>query len=590
MNGLGIKIIAVLLITGLFITGFVIFAPDHILSPVIIFLVSLVVSCTAAFILIRMVVSPLSRLNEGLDILRAGHLDVKVGIPNRDEVGRLSRAVDHLAVSLQRTQENLYKLEQENSGLKMAGGELRNRESYFRRLFEYANDAVFIYDFDGKLLDVNQKACEMLQYSKKELLAFSFLDLYVEPKLSDSQAAKKIGRDTTAVRYESGFRRKDGTVIDVEVSSSTVDLKKGIMQSIISNITERKEMERSLRDSEEKFRTFMETASDLMFMTDANGDLIYVNDAMANRLGYLKPELIGHPLQDIYDKESLDEVKEIRQELLSTGENLHRLIWETKTRKRIYGEMKAVGHFDEQGRFQGIRGIFRDITERKKLETAQRLSQMGKMAADIAHEIKNQLAALTMRAQICLLRPSISDELRQDIKIILDQGNHIDDVVKRLLKFSRPSQGQFVDIQVNDTIDTVLKLVEKQYATYNISIIKKFTHSLPLIRCDEKQIQEVLLNLLGNAFEAMPKGGQITIATSYENGMVQIDLTDTGMGISASDLEHIFDPFFTTKEEGTGLGLSVCFGIIQAHHGDLIYESEPGKGTTARILLPVRRS
>jgi PAS domain S-box-containing protein len=588
MTRLGMKIAVVLFITGLILTGMVGIAHSKSIHPAFILLLSLPVSGMAAFVLIRMIVLPLRNLREGMDIIQAGHLNVKVGLPNRDEIGRLSRAVDRLIESLQKSHEMLFKCEQENAGLKMAGGELRDRESYFRRLFENANDAVFIYDFDGRLFDVNQKACMMLGYAKKELLGLSFFDLYVEPQLTRSQAAFKAGRETTSVRYESTFRRKDGTLIDVELSSGAVDLKRGIMQSIISNITERKEMERSLRDSEERFRTFMETASDLMFITDANGDLSYVNEAMANRLGYMKAELIGQPLQDLFDKESLDEAKEMRQHLLSEGENLHRLIWETKSRKRIYGEMKAVGQFDETGRFQGIRGIFRDITERKKIETAQRLAQMGKMAADIAHEVKNQLAALTMRAQICLLRPSISGELRQDIKIILEQGNHIDDVVKRLLKFSRPSQGQFSETNIHDTIIQILKLVEKQYATYNVSIVKRFAASLPSVRCDEKQIQEVLLNLLGNSFEAMPKGGQITITTSLIEDMIHIEVTDTGMGIRESDLEHIFDPFFTTKEEGTGLGLSVCYGIMQAHRGDLIFESEFGKGTTAKILLPVR--
>jgi len=587
MARLGIKIAAILFSAGLVFTGVALFCHERGIPALFIYLITLFVTGAAVFILIRLFVTPLHRLSEGMEMIKTGNLDIRVGMPARDEIGRLSRDVDRLVEILRESQESLYRMEQENAGLRMAGVDLRDREGYFHRLFEFANDAVFICDFEGRLIDVNQKACMLLGYSKKELMKLSFLDLYAEPSLTRPQAAFKTGRETASVRYESVFRRKDGSCIHVEVSSSPVDLKKSIMQSIVSNITERKRIEKSLRESEEKFRTFMETASDLMFITDAGGMMTYVNDAMANRLGYLKEELVGQPLRDLFDKESLDEAKEIRQRLLSSGENLHQLVWETKTRKRVWGEMKAVGHFDEQGRFQGIRGIFRDITERKKIEAVQRLGEMGKMAADIAHEIKNQLAALTMRAQICLLRPSLSDELRQDIGIILEQGEHIDDIVKRLLKFSKPGEGQFVDVQIHDAVTQVLRLVEKQYATHNVRIEKQFASSLPHIRGDEKQIQEVLLNLLGNAYEAMPKGGRIGIVTSLAGDMVRIGITDSGMGIREGDLDHIFDPFFTTKENGTGLGLSVCFGVIRAHRGELIFESEPGKGTTATILLPV---
>ena len=550
-------------------------------------LLILFVCAGVGFLTAVLVKRPVRRILHGVEMLQAGNLDFKVGLEGRDEIGKLSSAVDQIADEFQQALESVQTFEQEIEDLKTAQTEIQEKEDYFRRLFEHANDPVFIYNFEGTFFDVNQNACALLGYTRKELLNISFLDLYAEITLTRSQAASKMGAESTSVRYESVFCRKDGSPVDVEISTSVVDLKKGILQSIVTNITERKRMDRSLRESEEKFRTFMETASDMMFITDENGTITYVNMAMANTLEYLSEELIGKPLYDLYESESLDEAKKMRLELIDRGEDLHRLVWESKTRKRIYGELKVVGSFDENGQFLGIRGIFRDLSERKKIENAQRLAEMGKMSADLAHEVKNQLAVLMMRSQIARMRPEMNDDLKEDLEMIEVQSARMNEVIRRLLRFSKPSQGEFKVGDIHETINQVIQLVEKQYSLHNVQIVTEFFDGSIQVKIDEKQIQEVFINLIGNAFEAMPGGGRITLSTTLDSDNVQVSVTDNGGGISEADLDRIFDPFFTTKEEGTGLGLSVCYGTVQAHKGDLNYESEMGKGTTARVTLPV---
>jgi len=529
----------------------------------------------------------LVRLDQGAEIVVNGNLDYQFTVRTKDEVGKLAGALEHLIKELKKNILSVESLGEESVRRQESERELRDREEHFRRLFEYSNDAVFIYNFDGRIMDVNNRACRMLDYPKDELLKIPFMDLQTLDELSRSKAAFKTGGKTGSLRFESRFRKNEGGVIDVEISSSIVDLKKGIMQSIVSNITERKEIEKSLRESEEKFRSFMETASDLMFITDADGVFVYVNEAMLHVLGYSREETVGMPFAEILDRDNLEYAKMKRRQFVEWGEDIHRLVWETKTRRKIHGEMKASGIYDTDGRFRGIRGVFRDITERKKVEESQRLAELGKLASDMAHEVNNQIAIISTRASISLMRNVPNDDLQKDLKVIADQCEQVKDIVKRLLLFSKPSKGNFREVNLNDAVELIIQLVKDQFAKHNVAIDRESDSDLPRVRIDEKQMQEVFLNLLRNAFEAMPNGGRISVRTYLNGDMVQTDVTDTGTGISESDLSHIFDPFFTTKENGTGLGLSVCYGIVQAHRGDLKYKSRVGLGTTASVALPL---
>lgn len=539
------------------------------------------------YVVFKKISQPINQLLEGIRIFSSGHFDHPIELNVKNEIGELSRAIATLTEDLNNANKTIDLLSREKEQLKVVETELEEKKEYYRRLFEYSNDAVFIYDFEGHIQEVNAKACQMLGYSRKELLRIPFLELQTEEELEKCKAAIRTGTKTGSIRYESVFRKKDGQTIDVEISSSIVDIKKGMMQSIVSNITERKEMERSLRESEEKFRTFMETASDLMFITDANGILTYVNEAMVHTLGFAKEELIGMPFQDLLYKESIETSKALRQEWLELGEDVHPLILESKNRRKIYGEMKAVAIYDTQGKFQGIRGVFRDMTERKKIEQSQRLAELGQLAADMAHEVNNHVMIIQTRGKIAQMRKVDDPEWKNDVEIILNQCAQTQDIVKRLLLFSKPSRGEFKEINIHEVLNLVIGLVEDQFRHHQVHIEKQFHPRLPFIKADEKQMQEVFMNLLRNAFEAMPQGGIILIKTVPRRDEIHIHVTDTGCGISENDLKQIFNPFFTTKENGTGLGLSVCYGIIKAHKGDLRYTSKLGKGTTATVILPV---
>jgi len=531
----------------------------------------------------------MSSFQKSVRIVRTGNLEYKTNTHTDTEIGEISRDIDDMVGELNKSKVKIAVLSEKEIEQKNTIKQLEKQEDHFRSLFEQSNDAVFVYDFDGKMIDVNQEACKMLGYDKKTLMGIKFLDLHTEEELVASKDAFKTGTETCSVRFESKFKKSNGDELDVDISTSVVDLKKGVMQSIVSDITSRKRLQKALRESEEKFRTFMETANDFMYIANKKNQLIYVNSGMANNLGYTQQEMQKMTLSDIVHEEYKEEFEKQQAELVETGDVIYEPVWETKNRQKVYGELKAVSIYTPEGLVVGTRGVFRDISERKKIEQSQRLAQLGELSADVAHEVNNPITIISGHAELAIMKAGKIDKetLMRNMKVIVEQCETAKNIIKRLLMFSKPSKGDFSEYSVNQAIEEVINLVSHKFMSDNVKLNMELAEKVPKVNMDYKQIQEVLMNLFKNADEAMPeKGGEITVKTSYNDDIVKIEVKDTGSGISEEAMGKIFDPFFTTKEEGTGLGLSVCYGILKAHGGDLKYTSVKGEGTTATLLFP----
>jgi signal transduction histidine kinase len=219
---------------------------------------------------------------------------------------------------------------------------------------------------------------------------------------------------------------------------------------------------------------------------------------------------------------------------------------------------------------------------------SDKLASLGKLVADMAHEVNNPLMIISGNAQLSLLDESLNQELKNNLKIIHEECNRAKSIIQRLLMFSRPSKGEQRSLDINQSIESVVKLLEHQFSLSNVKINRRFNTGLPFITADERQFQEVIMNLLNNARDAMPGGGEITINTSLDGEYLKINIKDSGVGMDDKTLTRAFEPFFTTKEKGTGLGLSVCYGIIKAHKGKIEVKSQPQKGTTVHIWLPLK--
>jgi len=250
----------------------------------------------------------------------------------------------------------------------------------------------------------------------------------------------------------------------------------------------------------------------------------------------------------------------------------------------------------------------RELQEAEKaLVKFEKFASLGRLAADMAHEVNNPLMIISGRAQLSLMEEIENEEIKESLRIILDQCNRAKDIMQRLLKFSKPTKSKTAVININRSLEFILSLVEYQYSINNIEVKREFAPTLPVIKGNDKQLHEVFMNVITNAAQAMPEGGTLTIKTYTKkltqpaegvglrkgdvfkpgDSVIVVEIKDTGGGIPKSELERIYDPFYTTKEKGTGLGLSVCYGIIKSHGGIISHSSQVGKGTVATIILPI---
>ena len=228
-----------------------------------------------------------------------------------------------------------------------------------------------------------------------------------------------------------------------------------------------------------------------------------------------------------------------------------------------------------------------DITRLKKVEESQRLAQLGRLLSDMAHEVNNPLMIISGRAELALLDKSLNRKVKDSLNLMLDQCFFAKDIIQRLLKYSRLGKIQKSPVDISKTLDLISDILQHHFKIANITFKKEIKGGLPEVVANEKQLQEVFMNVMRNSADAMPNGGMITVRASKDKSFLKIDIEDTGEGIPKDVLERIFEPFFTTKQKGTGLGLAVCHTIIREHGGDLVYKSTEGKGTTATILLPI---
>ncbi|MEI6862991.1 MAG: ATP-binding protein [Candidatus Omnitrophota bacterium] len=223
-----------------------------------------------------------------------------------------------------------------------------------------------------------------------------------------------------------------------------------------------------------------------------------------------------------------------------------------------------------------------------KFIQSEKLASLGRLISDISHEVNNPLMIISANAQFAIMSGSVSDKLKDKLELIVKECQRAADIIHRTLKFAKPSKGEAKEVKIGDSLEAVVNIVKMQFEMAKVNIERNYPNIPVIISVDNQLIQEVFMNILNNAKEAMPDGGTIAIIVSLEGDFVRIDFKDTGCGISEDDKKRLFEPFFTTKEKGTGLGLSICYGIIKAHNGEIRLESQFNKGATVTVLLPLK--
>ena len=477
---------------------------------------------------------------------------------------------------------------------------LRESEEKFRTFMDTASDLMHITDKDGNLTYVNEFMARALGYSRKEMIGMHFTQLLSEQYLKGfEQRTEKLIRQGQ-ITLEPVRVTKEGKKIYLETKVVAVyddDGNYAGSRGISRDITERKKMEEEL----ELRALLLDNVQDAVNLSDFGGDIIYVNDMACKSLGYSREELLKMNLGELDTAEYAHTLKYRNQELMKKNHTTFETCNSRKDRSMLPVEIHA--RLIEVGGKKLVLSIDRDITERKQMEVERkemeqkahqesRLASIGEMASGVAHEINNPLVGVVGFSQLLMERKDLPDDVRGQLKMIHDGGQRVASIVKRLLSFTRQRKPERAYVDINQTIKATLEMVAYEMETANMKVINQLDPELPGTIADAGQLQQVFLNLVINAEKEMSLAhgkGNLHIKTETIGNKIRISFKDDGLGIAKENLDRIFDPFFTTREvgQGTGLGLSVCHGVIAEHNGRIYAESKPGRGATFIVELPV---
>jgi two-component system NtrC family sensor kinase len=365
-------------------------------------------------------------------------------------------------------------------------------------------------------------------------------------------------------------------------------------------MVEKVRLQKELIETKNFLESIVEKAGDAISVVDLEGKVLYWNEGAEKIYGYKKEEILGKKLsQFLYprDERLRAEEEKLMDQLMARvkrGEVVPNVEVkrQTKEGREIITSMTISPLRDAEGRIVGVSRICKDITDLKKAEErlilAERLSSLGELTAGVAHELRNPLAGIKINTQI-LSRKKDLPEMEKKLMNSTQEGiEKIQKIVDDMLHFAKPKPSHFREEEINEVVEKSMAILQTKLKKANIISVFEQGQGLPKVRIDIHQIQQVLINVLLNAIQAMEKGGTLTIRTFSEDGNdVGIEVRDTGVGIPRPHLKKIFDPFFTTKSEGTGLGLSISLKILENHGATIDVVSEEGKGSTLTIYFPV---
>ncbi len=485
---------------------------------------------------------------------------------------------------------------------------LRASEEEFKNLFEHVASGVFISSKKGKFLNANRALLDMLGYdSKEEFLNIDLpQDLYVKPE--DRRTFQEMmERDGRVIDYEVEFKRKDGSTIPILLTGHPrYDPQGNIIgyEGLNVDLTQRKLMEKELREAYDFMNKIVQSSPNAITATDMKGNILIWNQAAEETLGYRASDVIGKMnIRKIYPEGVARKVMQMLRsdEFGGIGRlSTYPMVYVRRDGEVVEGNLSAAIIYDAHGKQIASVGSFVDLRDRLQMERAlrdtqeqllqsEKLAAMGRLTSQIAHELNNPLYGIMNTLELLKTEIPADNKRRKILEMALSETVRLSDLLRKMLSFSKPDQEERHPVDINPVIDEILLLHEKQLKENDINIAATYAKELGLINASKNQLRQVFLNMVANARDAMPNGGTLSVTTSGDNDNVLVEITDTGTGIREEHLDKIFDSFFTTKGEvkGVGLGLSVCYGFIEDHGGDIEVKSQVGEGTTFTISLPV---
>ncbi|MEO5814532.1 MAG: PAS domain S-box protein [Gemmatimonadaceae bacterium] len=472
-------------------------------------------------------------------------------------------------------------------------------ESRYRNLFESASDAIYTLDAYGAFTSANQATCELTGLPRDTMLGRSTRMVLDEEDIPLVLHHFERALGGQAARYECRVRRPNGERRLVSVTNTPIrrgEVIVGIL-GVARDVTEARARAVELELSEARYARLVESASDAIFTVDVQGLFTAVNRSLEQAVGREREALIGTSFAALVDPRDLAAAQHLLRETIGGSRSRGAI--------RYLGRDGAVRHGSvitspvlEGSRIVGALGILRDVTDEQRLAEQllqqEKLVAVGQLVSGVAHELNNPLAAVMAFAQLLLGAPdALPDEPRQAVETIHREAKRAAKIVSSLLTFARQQPAERAAAQLNDIVTDTLELRRYTLRTANVEVTLDLDPTLPSTWADPFQLQQVVLNIVANAEQALGDTAgvrRIVVRTATEAGGTRIVLSvsDNGPGVPREQVDRIFNPFYTTKPvgQGTGLGLSISDGIVREHGGRIRVDSKPGSGATFIVELP----
>jgi len=484
---------------------------------------------------------------------------------------------------------------------------LYTNEEQIAGILKYSPSIIFLKDINGKYLLVNQRYEEIFHISNEEIHGKTDFDIFpegiAETFRKNDQRVISAGEIITieeTVLHDDGMHNYLVLKFPVRNPEGAITAVCGIA----TDVTTRKQAE----IERERLMAAIEQAAETIVITDARANIEYVNPAFEQITGYTRGEAIGQNPRILKSgKQDAAFYKDMWNTLLS-GQTWNGQLVNKKKDGSLYIEDVTISPVhDAMGKIVNYVAVKRDITHEVEIEDqlrqAQKMEAVGQLAGGIAHDFNNLLQVITGYTDMAIKETSPDSPLHEDLTEVSVAANRASELIHQLLAFSRRQVIQPVELDLNDVIEQLLKMIHRLISEH-IKLDFMPGDQLGVVYADRGQIEQVLTNLCINARDAMPNGGTLTIETknividedyvqhhpgTQSGPYILLEVTDTGCGIPQNQIKNIFDPFFTTKDvgKGTGMGLATVYGIIKQHHGHINIYSEPDKGTAFKIYLPL---
>ncbi|RKY84522.1 hypothetical protein DRQ09_08550, partial [candidate division KSB1 bacterium] len=480
--------------------------------------------------------------------------------------------------------------------------ELRISEKKYRSIAENINDIVYIYNNEGRMTYVSPSLKKILGIEPEEWLLnykYFFTDSPINNQWKEAFELHRKGIEVNPFLIE--LWDKNGNKVLMESNEKILKDENGNItgvQGVLRDVTEKSKLEKNIKESEEYHKTLIHSLNECVF-TVKKDILTWCNSKVKEVFGYSPKEITGKHISILMKKDKFNEIKKKHFiTLMEKGFVSFETLFRKKNGKEFDVDVSIALMKKENRKNPEETAILvaRDITRKKELEKSlifsERLAATGKLAASIAHEINNPLQGI--QTHIDVLQEGYNNNLTdsESFKHIRKGINQINRIVKQLLNIHRPIEMEKSYVNLTEIMDSILELIKGKLYRNNVKIKKYYPVKPVYILASREQIGQVFLNIILNANDSMPEGGNLDIKITKTKNIVKVIFTDTGIGIKKSYIRKIFDPFFSTKTDkmGVGLGLSVSYGIIKNHKGDITVKSKPGKGTTFTISLPVYKT